>query len=297
MFAIAPTDLDWFASLRSEPVGRSVNFWTPTPWGLRGLGVGERLYFMLKSPIRKIGGHGSFVRYLDMTASEAWSTFGLGNGVESKDALVQKITAFAEKRAKGYVASSDPIIGCIELSDVVTLDDDSFLDPEEAGHPFPRQIVKLKYFSEPDQLALQLGRATNRTASFALVEGDPNHKLARRKERKGQSLFRQDVLRNYGYRCCVLGEGIVELLEAAHIQPFINERSNHAQNGVCLRVDLHRLFDEGLLMITDDHRLRVSSKLDDTSYAALDGRKVSLPADRNAWPAPDALAAHRRSFR
>ena len=72
MFAIAPTDLDWFYFLREEPTGRFINFWTPTPWGVRRMGQGDRLYFMLKAPIRKIGGFGLFARYEEMSASEAW---------------------------------------------------------------------------------------------------------------------------------------------------------------------------------------------------------------------------------
>ena len=62
MFAIAPTDLDWFERIRTGPIGKTVNFWTPTPWEVKGFREGDRLYFMLKSPVRKIGGYGSFVR-------------------------------------------------------------------------------------------------------------------------------------------------------------------------------------------------------------------------------------------
>jgi len=59
MFAVAPTDLDWFQQLRTEGVnGNVINFWTPTPWNISKFKKGERLYFMLKSPIRKIGGYG-----------------------------------------------------------------------------------------------------------------------------------------------------------------------------------------------------------------------------------------------
>ena len=111
MFAIATTDLDWFFGLRAGATGRVVNFWTPTPWHVKGLHPGDRLYFMLKAPIRKIGGFGFFVRYSDMTAEKAWTTYGLGNGVPSREALVSKINWFATKRSKGYTPSSDPHIG------------------------------------------------------------------------------------------------------------------------------------------------------------------------------------------
>jgi putative restriction endonuclease len=296
MFAIAPTDLGWFADLRDSPTGRVVNFWTPTPWHVKRLQPGDRLYFMLKAPIRKIGGFGSFVGYDDMTAKRAWETYGLGNGVASLDALVAKVNAFAERRSKGYHATSDPLIGCIELADVVTLDDEAFLKPEDVGHSFPRQVVKLKYFSEPDRFAETLGNE-NQLAPFALVDGEAPRRSSARKDRKGQSFFRQEILRNYGYQCAVLGERIVELLEAAHIQPYVNERSNHPQNGICLRVDLHRLFDEGLLTISSDNHLRVSALLKGTSYETLDGRQISLPSVRHARPSSEAVGAHQRSFR
>jgi putative restriction endonuclease len=300
MFAIATTDLDWFFDLRAGATGRVVNFWTPTPWHVKGLHLGDRLYFMLKAPIRKIGGFGLFVRYSDMTAEKAWTTYGLGNGVPSREALVSKINWFATKRSKGYTPSSDPHIGCIELSDVVTLDDKGFVAPEDYGHLFANQVVKLKYFAEPDRLSpiirTVLGLSPE-TKPFALVNGPAQRLLTTRKDRKGQSAFRQEVLRNYGYRCCAVGEPVVELLEAAHIQPYVDERSNHPQNGLCLRVDLHRLFDEGLLALSDDHKLQVSAKLKDTSYEELDGKLIAPPTNPEALPSPEALAAHRLSFR
>src|SRR3954453_24043099 len=95
MFAIAPTDLDWFEQMRSKRTGRVVNFWTPTPWGVKRLRGGDRLYFMLKAPVRKIGGYGSFSRYIDMSAADAWAEYGLGNGVDSRDELIKKIEMFS----------------------------------------------------------------------------------------------------------------------------------------------------------------------------------------------------------
>jgi putative restriction endonuclease len=293
MFAIAPTDIGWFERMRGGPVGRAVNFWTPTPWGVKGLHPGDHLYFMLKSPIRKIGGYGEFVRYTDMTASDAWSTYGLGNGVDSRDELVAKIERFAEKRSKNFVATDDPLIGCIELADVVTLDDERFVAPEECGHTFPKEVVKLKYFNEADEIATRLGTTSAVVVPFALVSGAASRKPSLRKDRKGQSIFRNEVLKNYGHRCCVSDESLVELLEAAHIQPFVDDRSNHPQNGLCLRVDIHRLFDEGLITITEQDAVVTSEKLKGTSYAALNGAALLLPAGSQKRPSKDALLFHR----
>jgi putative restriction endonuclease len=247
---------------------------------------------MLKAPTRRVGGYGVFVRYVDMTAAEAWTAYGLGNGVDSQKELVRKIETFAEKRSKGFTSTGNPLIGCIELTDVITLDDDRFIDPAACGHPFPNAVVKLKYFHEYDNLAARFGIGPE-TLPFTIVVGVASRKPIQRKDRKGQSAFRQQILRNYGYRCCILGEAVVELLEAAHIQPYINERSNHPQNGLCLRVDLHRLFDEGLISITERYTEKVSSLLAGTSYEGLEGLRISLPADPSFQPSADALAFHR----
>jgi putative restriction endonuclease len=289
MFAIAPTDLEWFERIRIGPIGRIVNFWTPTPWDVKGFREGDRLYFMLKAPIRKIGGFGAYVRYLDATAKDAWQLYGVNNGVDNEVELVAKISRFAKKRSKSYSPNENPVIGCIELADVVTLDDDRFIVPDRYGISFPKQVVKLKYFHVEDALALLFDYGIEASTSFSLVKGEANQKPAMRKDRKGQSRFRLDILRNYGRRCCISGDGIEELLEAAHIQPYIDERSNHPQNGLCLRVDLHRLFDDGLISLGEDLTVRVSPKLNNTSYENYSGEKIRLPAEEKHYPSLGAI--------
>jgi putative restriction endonuclease len=293
-FAIAPTDLEWFEQLRSLPSLGSVNFWTPTPWSVRGLNAGDRLYFMLKSPIRKVGGFGIFSRYTDMTASDAWQAYGLGNGVETKQELIAKIEHFAEKRSVSFQASDNPLIGCIELSDAVFLDDAAFIVPEDYGHSFPNQVVKLKYFDEPDNIAPRIGAETA-LQQFSLISGESDRVMASRKARRGQSVFRQAVLASYGHKCCITGETVPELLEAAHIQPYIDERSNHVQNGLSLRVDLHRLFDAGLITVSEDLKVRLHESLMRTSYAALEGQDLRAPLIDGQRPSSIALAFHRGS--
>ena len=73
MFAISPTDRDWFHFLRATGYNSEINFWTPTPWNISRLSKGDRLYFMLKAPIRKIGGYGHFFEYKNVTVNEAWN--------------------------------------------------------------------------------------------------------------------------------------------------------------------------------------------------------------------------------
>jgi putative restriction endonuclease len=293
-FAIAPTDRDWFEALRDTATGRLVNFWTPTPWRVTGLQPGARLYFLLKHPIRKVAGYGDFVRYEDNTVREAWRAFGPGNGVQSEAELLGRVARFAEKRSKTYRRSANPTIGCIVLRDIVTWDEDRWLRPDEVGHAFPQQVVKLKYFNDDDGFQARSSEINRMAAGdFGLVDGSPGRRMASTKDRKGQSAFRQLILASYDNRCCVSGTRIAELLEAAHIQPYVNETSNHNQNGLCLRVDIHRLFDAGLIAISPELTVVLSDALSRTNYAALAGKTVRLPKSRNAHPSAAALAFHR----
>ncbi|WP_164841417.1 HNH endonuclease signature motif containing protein, partial [Rhizobium sp. Pop5] len=254
MFAIAPTDLDWFDRLRTGPVPNLINFWTPTPWNIRRLSSNDRFYFLLKHPVRKVAGYGLFVSYVELSAADAWEKFGVGNGVDSREGLTTKVQDFATKRSIKALPSN-PQIGCILLREPVFLADNEFLSPDEVGHTFPREVVKLKYFTDQDKLQLALGRPMLVTTPFTLVAGTGTRKHVSRKDRKGQSAFRQTVLKNYEHRCCITGATIAELLEAAHIQPYVDQRSDHPQNGLCLRADIHRLFDSGLITIDTSFRL------------------------------------------
>src|SRR5437879_8256493 len=79
--------------------------------------------------------------------------------------------------------------------------------------------------------------------------------------REGQGAFRVRVLDAYGRRCSVTGERSLPVLDAAHIQEYLGPESNHVQNGLSLRTDIHRLYDEGYVTITPEFRFEVSKRL------------------------------------
>lgn len=245
----------------------------------------------MKSPIRKIGGFGEFVQYIDRPVSEAWSKYGKENGVSSLSELGGRIAHFAAKNSKSFTA--DPIIGCIELSGVVILDEDQFVTPEQCGHHFSSKVVRVKYFQGNDGIAQKIGISTVSASPFELVVGTPTHKKTIRKERKGQAAFRQLILNNYGFKCAVTGEQVAELLEAAHIQPYVDQQSNHSQNGICLRVDFHKLFDEGLISVSDAGTLLVNHRLANSTYCQFQNKPVQLPANASLVPSPIAMKFHR----
>jgi putative restriction endonuclease len=252
---------------------------------------------MLKAPIRKIGGYGLFHDYREMTASEAWERYGLANGGYDLGELVERVQKYAEKNVANFTASTDPLIGCIILSDPVLLDDNDFFAPEDYGFEFSKNVVKYKTF---DASEIPFSIATiNPRPSFALVEPeDGSIRRVPQKDRKGQPGFRSAVLRAYGKRCAITKTAVTETLQAAHIQPYINEKSNHVQNGLCLRADLHALFDEGLIAIDDDYCVLVSEKLRrmSSAYGALEGRKLRLPKDQDSRPVKAAIQFHRENI-
>ncbi len=294
VFGIACTDLEWFELLKTHPTGQIVNFWTPTPWKVASLTSGDLFYFMLKAPIRKIGGYGTFVSYQEMTASEAWHKYGLNNGVYCHKELVDRIKKYVRKNT-GSKSVADPIIGCIELANVITLDEDDYFAPEDYGVSFPIQVVKYKKFELPS--IPRASKPLSVLKHFELVERD---QIKRRrvplKERKGQSAFRSDILKTYNQRCCISGEIVSEILQAAHIQPYLSEASNHIQNGLCLRADLHGLFDRGLISISEDYKVITSERLKGSSYEPLHGKSIWLPDDLVQRPSLEAIAYHRSEF-
>ncbi len=61
--------------------------------------------------------------------------------------------------------------------------------------------------------------------------------------RPEQQRFRSDVLEKFNYTCLLSGERISLVLEACHIIPVEHKGGDNFQNGLCLRSDLHTLFD------------------------------------------------------
>ena len=296
MFAVAPTDLDWFQQLRTDGVkGDVINFWTPTPWNISRLQVNDKLYFMLKSPIRKIGGFGKFVEYKNMRVSEAWRKYGRDNGVENLSQLISRTDKYKAKHTKKNLIS-DPVIGCILLNDPEFYDNDNLKTDKSEGIDFPKQVVKIKYFRKREKkVQNEKEREIEVKKTFELVDSSKSkRKQLTQKERKGQAAFRRDILKIYNNSCAITEIKQKEVLEAAHIQGYVNEESNNVQNGICLRVDIHKLFDNGLISINNDYRVVVSSMLKSTEYERIDGKKIKLPNNKMHYPSAKALENHNK---
>jgi putative restriction endonuclease len=115
--------------------------------------------------------------------------------------------------------------------------------------------------------------------------------------RLGQGTFRVAVTGAYGGACAVSREHSLPVLEAAHIRPYGAEGTHDVPNGLLLRADIHRLFDQGYVTITPEHRFVVSRRLaqeweNGKAYYAMEGREIAVPGRKADHPDPALLRWH-----
>lgn len=123
--------------------------------------------------------------------------------------------------------------------------------------------------------------------------------LALRRERRGQRFFRDTVIASYRSRCCFCRIDLTDLLNASHIIPW-SERVDtrlDPQNGLSLCALHDRAFDTGLVTVSPDYHIRVSSRIlkrppgfVHTAVSEFDGREIEAPT--RFRPRPELLEWH-----
>jgi len=297
-FFTGVTDNRWFQHLAAQPYIDEVNFWHPNgspPFN--SAPEGTLFLFKLKRPNHHIAGGGYFVKYEALPLRLAWEAFGTKNGASTFGEFQDLIDS---ARGSGADASKD--IGCSILAQ-------PFFFPKADWIPmsddFAGSIVRGKFFDanrddgariwHAVQDRLQTSDISARiSAERRATYGTP--KLV--KPRLGQGAFRALVTNAYGRRCAITGESTLPVLEAAHIRPVADEGFNNTFNGLLLRSDFHKLFDVGLVTVTPDHQVLVSSRIKEQwyngkAYSRLHGTKMaSLPKSPGDFPRADLLRWH-----
>lgn len=111
--------------------------------------------------------------------------------------------------------------------------------------------------------------------------------------RRGQQAFRNALLLAYEGKCAMSGCEVQDVLEAAHITPYLGIATNAVSNGLLLRSDLHTLFDCGLIAVDPKtKRIVTSTDLAGSCYAHLNGVQLRLPGDVTKGPSARALKQH-----
>jgi len=118
-----------------------------------------------------------------------------------------------------------------------------------------------------------------------------------------QSFFRQAVLSSYQGRCCMTGLAEQRLLIASHIIPWSKDKTNrlNPSNGLCLSALHDKAFDQGLITVLPDWRIKVSKYLDESknefckmAIISLEGKKINLP--EKFLPAKEFLVYHNKNI-
>jgi hypothetical protein len=116
-----------------------------------------------------------------------------------------------------------------------------------------------------------------------------------------QAFFRQAILSSYQSRCCMSGLDDPRLLNASHIVPWKKDKANrlNPRNGLCLSALHDRAFDQGLITVTPDWKIRISKSLFHSksdfckmTLLSLEGASIHLP--EKFLPSPEFLLFHNR---
>jgi hypothetical protein len=133
----------------------------------------------------------------------------------------------------------------------------------------------LELAADPIQLDQTIAAIREREAtSFAQRE----RVMADIVSRPNQGRFRKNVLTAFQHKCLITGETVPNALVACHIMPVENNGSDTIGNGLCLRADIHGLFDAGDLRIDKEGRIQVSDVVRASpGYANLPSR-ITIPS-------------------
>lgn len=257
-FWVGVTDKAWFDFLSARSPDE-VNFWQPSARRLAGfLEPGVPFLFKLHAPHNFVVGGGFFVRYSALPARLAWEAFGEKNGVADYDGLKARVRQYRKEEVRG-----DPEIGCNVLNGPFFFPEAAWIKVPESWAP---NIVRGRTFDTTEADGARLWSAVEERLRLraAPQTGITEPRFGAEyltRARLGQGAFRVLVTEAYSRRCAITGERTLPVLEAAHIQPYARQGPHVVANGLLLREDLHTLFDDGYLTVTEELRVEVSRRI------------------------------------
>lgn len=299
-FWVGITDRAWYEQLRLGP-HREVNFWQPSARPLANfIDTGVPFLFKLHAPENFIAGAAVVSAFRVLPARLAWDAFDRRNGTSSYAELLQRVEKYRKERLNG-----DPEIGCHLLADPVFFDRADWIPVPATMH---RNVQRGMTFDTSTAEGAALWSEVQQRISGHWLEtaeapsSHPRYGPARLyRPRWGQGTFRVMVTDAYERRCAISGEKTLPVLEAAHIKGYKDEGEHMVQNGLLLRADLHKLFDDRLLTVTPDLRVQISRRIREEyqngrEYYRFDGQALRRPP--NPLDGPDAgfLRWHNEQF-
>ncbi len=120
-------------------------------------------------------------------------------------------------------------------------------------------------------------------------------------------VFKREIPKIYNYQCAISGMRVestsnAQMVDACHIVPFAFSKDDTITNGISLSPNLHRAFDRGLITISSNYTVKVSSTIKEIdspySLGQFNGMKVRLPENIHYHPSSSNLQWHEdRIFR
>lgn len=164
------------------------------------------------------------------------------------------------------------------------------LAPDAAG------VMRPVLAGESQEIVVAQEEAEETDAFDASDSSDGRKKvIASIVRRRGQPKFRRELIDAYVGRCAVTGCALVDILEGAHIKPYMGDHTNHVSNGLLLRADVHTLFDLQLVRIHPETlRVEVAPRAK-AAYGQFDGQSITVPAEKSRRPDAEALRQHFES--
>lgn len=134
------------------------------------------------------------------------------------------------------------------------------------------ELKKIKIIKQRNDIAAKELRITQIPANIE------RKKVSRELlERPYQNIFRKNVLAMFSSKCLITGVTIENVLEAAHIVPVKDKGTDNIDNGLCLRSDIHQLYDSGHLKVLPSGVIHLSElALEKNNYYHLP-KQIALP--------------------
>ena len=293
---VGVTDKEWYEQLNKQRP-EEVNFWKPGSSNFRALQANDMFLFKLHHPYNYIVGGGFFVRFSLLPPSIAWQAFALKNGTNSFGELMRRIKKY---RGRNDIDGDNALIGCIILAEPFFFEKEDWIPvPED----WSSNIVQGKTYETNTEIGNRLYHQvlSHLGAGISSNNQSPRFAMSLTSHRLGQGAFRVVVTEAYQRRCAITGEKTLPVLQAAHIKPYTQDGPHDVKNGLLLRSDLHTLFDDGYLTLTNDLFVEVSSRLNQDygngkDYYKYHGRKLQiLPSSTIELPSREFITWHNEN--
>ncbi len=301
---VAITDHGWYEYLSNQPNLEEINFWTPSAyWSFRAE-VGSPFFFKLKAKYgHAVCGYAFFSRFVRLPEWLAWDLFQEKNGCASLKSMQEKISAIRD-RIDYHSSSAQSEIGCILLSQP------TFFKPLEwviGPRDWPPANLRNKKYSLSSGEGLRVWNDCISRSIPVNVNTNDQEPVSRYgipqliQQRLGQGIFRVAVMEAYSRSCAITREHSLPVLEASHIKPYSQEGPSEVSNGLLLRADLHRLFDQGYLTVTPEMKVEVSPRLkldydNGRTYYPLHGTTIVVPQSDAEKPNKILLGWHNENI-